>query len=94
MPSQLTRRTQILLDDERHARLAAEARSRGTSIAELIRAAIDRSFPETSAERRRAVAELLRLADEDPLPVTTPEDLKREIVSASDRLDGLASPRA
>jgi hypothetical protein len=47
-------RLQILLDDERHERIAAAARERGVSVATVVREAIDRGLP--SADRRRRSA--------------------------------------
>jgi predicted DNA-binding protein len=55
----LTKRTEILLDDERYERLRRHAESSGTSIAALIRGAIDRAYPAVSQERRRAAAGFL-----------------------------------
>jgi predicted transcriptional regulator len=45
---------QILLDDERYERVQALARQRGTSVAAIIREAIDRGLP--AAQQRRAAA--------------------------------------
>ncbi len=42
----LSRRLQILLDDERYERLARRAEERGTSIATLVREAIDVTWPD------------------------------------------------
>jgi hypothetical protein len=50
----LTHRLQLLLDDERYERVRALARQRGTSVATIIREAIDRGLPAT--QRRRAAA--------------------------------------
>ena len=50
----LTHRLQILTDDERKARVRAVARQRGTSVANVIREALDRGLPAT--QRRRAAA--------------------------------------
>ena len=50
----LTHRLQLLLDDERYERVQALARQRGTSVATIIREAIDRGLPAT--QRRRAAA--------------------------------------
>lgn len=50
----LSRRMQILLDDERYERVQALARQRGTSVAAIIREAIDRGLP--AAQQRRAAA--------------------------------------
>lgn len=50
----LTHRLQILIDDERYERVRALARQRGTSVASVIREALDRGLPAT--QRRRAAA--------------------------------------
>jgi hypothetical protein len=50
----LTHRLQILLDEERYERVRALARQRGTSVATVIREALDRGLP--AAQRRRAAA--------------------------------------
>jgi len=50
----LTHRLQILIDDERYERVSALARQRGTSVAAVIREALDRGLPAT--QRRRAAA--------------------------------------
>lgn len=81
----LTRRTQILLDEERHARLSEEAKDRGTSVAELIREAIDYRFPVTSSDRRAAGAEFLRLSEEEPMFDLSPEEVRAEILSMNER---------
>lgn len=81
----LSRRTQILLDEERYARLSAEAESRGASVAGLIREAIDQTFPVTSSDRRAAATEFLRLADDDPMVDLTPEEIRSEIISINER---------
>lgn len=59
--SALTRRTQLLLDEERYRRLEREAAQTGRSVASLIREAIDARFADTGAlsRRRRAAAALL-----------------------------------
>lgn len=79
--SQLTRRTQILLDEDRYARLERRAGETNRSIAALVREAIDVVYPERGAERERAFDDFLAgpLADHGG-----PEDVKRDIV---ERLD-------
>jgi len=74
----LTRRLQILLDDERYERLARRATEGGTSIATLVRAAIDARYPADDPERRAAADAILAA---EPMPVPEdPADLKREIL--------------
>ena len=73
-----TRRLQLLLDEDQHRRLAEEAERRHTSVAAVIRAAIDQALPESKAERRRRAIELILAAEPMPVP-DDPEDLRREI---------------
>jgi predicted DNA-binding ribbon-helix-helix protein len=62
----LTHRLQLLLDDERYQRVHTLARQRGTSVAAVIREALDRGLPAT--QRRRSAAGRRILAAE-PMPV-------------------------
>lgn len=50
----LTRRLQVLLDEERYERLSAAATERGVSVATVVREAIDRGMPSSTARRRQA----------------------------------------
>jgi len=77
----LTHRLQLLLDDGRYERVHALARQRGTSVAAVIREAIDRGLPAT--QRRRSAA-ARRILSAEPMPV---EGLLAE-------LDDLRAPRA
>jgi len=71
-----TRRLQILLDDRRYRRVAATARARKISVAEVIREAIDRSIPD-EVDRKRAAGRAL--LDAAPIDVPdAPEELKAE----------------
>lgn len=73
----LSRRLQILLDDQRYRRLQAEARARHASVGALVREAIDRAFP-IRFERRRAAAKAILAAR----PMALPDDiseLKKEL---------------
>ena len=72
----LDRRLQLLLDEERYQRVAAIAQQRGSSVAAVIREAIDRGLP--SADRRRAAAGRL-LLDAAPMPVPAVGDLVSEL---------------
>lgn len=72
----LDRRLQLLLDEERYQRVAAIAQQRGSSVAAVIREAIDRGLP--SADRRRAAAGRL-LLDAEPMPVPAVGDLVSEL---------------
>jgi predicted transcriptional regulator len=64
----LTHRLQLLLDDERYQRVQTLARQRGTSVAAVIREALDRGLPAT--QRRRSAAARRILAAE-PMPVAS-----------------------
>ncbi len=75
----LTRRLQILLDDDRYERLAHRARQRGTSVATLVREAIDAAFPVTDSARREAAGAVLAA---DPMDVPGVAALKAEIAVA------------
>jgi hypothetical protein len=69
----LTHRLQLLLDDERYERVHALARQRGTSVAAVIREALDRGLPAT--QRRRSAAARRILAAE-PMDIS---DLPAEL---------------
>ncbi len=73
----LERRLQILLDEARYQRVAAEAKHRGVSVASVIREAIDRALPATSAQRQ-AAAERILSAPDMPVPAD-PSDLRGEL---------------
>ena len=75
----LARRTQILLDDERYARLEERAQRTGASVGALIRAAIDVAYPGTPSDRERAGQELL---DADPIPLSDWPELKQDLLEA------------
>jgi ABC-type thiamine transport system ATPase subunit len=72
----LDRRLQLLLDDERYRRVAGLAQQRGTSVAAVIREAIDRGLP--SPERQRAAAARCIL-DAEPMPVPDVDALVQEL---------------
>ena len=72
----LERRLQILLDRDRYERVAREAEARGTSVAQIIREAIDRAFPSTSRRRQQAADRILQAPD---TPVPEVGELKREL---------------
>ena len=69
----LNHRLQLLLDDERYERLQALARQRGTSVASIIREALDRGLPATQ-QRRSAAAQ--RILSAEPMRV---DDLLTEL---------------
>jgi hypothetical protein len=74
--SMLERRLQILLDEERHARITSVARERGISVATVVREAIDRGVADPG-DRRRAAGR--RLLDAPDMPVPTPGELHDEL---------------
>jgi hypothetical protein len=76
----LDRRLQILLDEGRYRRLAAAARERGTSVAAVIRDAIDDAIP-ADRDEKRAAWEAIKAAEPMPVPETV-EELKRELRDA------------
>jgi plasmid stability protein len=78
MPSPLlTRRTQLLLDDELHRRLRETAAQRGISMGALIREAIDEKLSSTLDARAQAIQELL---DAEPMPVEDWPIMKRQMI--------------
>lgn len=80
----LEHRLQILLDEERHARITSVARERGVSVATVVREAIDRGVADPG-DRRRAAGR--RLLDAPDMPVPEPSELH-------DELDALRARRA
>lgn len=79
----MTRRVQVLMDEDRYARLEAAAASRGVSVATLVREAVDAAFPARDPTRAAAIDRFL-----DAPPIDVPEryeDLKREILTMWDR---------
>jgi Ribbon-helix-helix protein, copG family len=79
MSMSLTRRTQILLDEERYVRLEERAQRTGASVGALIRQAIDVAYPGALSDRERAGQELL---DAEPIPVADWPELKRDLLDA------------
>jgi hypothetical protein len=78
----LERRLQILLDDARYRRLTTAARERGTSVAAVVRDAIDLALPADLAKRRAALEAILAA---EPMPVPDVEELKREVAEGRSR---------
>lgn len=74
--SLLTHRLQVLLDDARYERLEQRARKQGTSIALLVRDAIDATYPAEGPSRAEAAAALLA---QPPLDLPEWPVLKAEI---------------
>jgi len=75
----MSRRLQVLVDDVRWARLEAEAARRGTSVARVVRDAIDAALVENADVRRDAAATLLAAP---PMPVADWADMKAELAEA------------
>lgn len=78
----LTRRLQILIDEPRYRRLRAEARERKTSVAAVIRDAIDQVVPAADSRRGKAARAVLAA---EPMPVPEIEELRAERESAHAR---------
>lgn len=76
--SGLERRLQILIDEERYGRLAAEADRSHRSVAAIIREAIDFAFPQHDHSARSLAAQQLLDLTEDPGSALgeSPADLK------------------
>ena len=74
--SMLTRRLQILIDEERYERVERAARKRHGSVAAAIRAAIDLAYP-ADLEERRTAAETILSAPQIDVPDI--EKLKKEL---------------
>jgi hypothetical protein len=73
----LDRRLQILLDEPRYRRVSTAARERKTSVAAVIRDAIDQALP-ADLEDKRAAWEELKRAEPMPVPETV-EELRAEL---------------
>lgn len=80
--SMLTRRLQVLIDDERHRRLEVEAARRGVPVAVLVREALDAAFPMTAADRKTAGNRVLAA---EPMPVPDLDDLRAELAALRGR---------
>jgi hypothetical protein len=69
-------RLQLLLDEERYKRVTELARQRRTSVATIIRAAIDRGLP-ASPQRRSAAAD--RILGAEPMTTGDESELRTEL---------------
>jgi GrpB-like predicted nucleotidyltransferase (UPF0157 family) len=78
----LTRRLQILLDEDRYERVERESRRTNRSVAATIRHALDLAYPPDAERRRAALARILAAA---PMDVPDVAELKREIEAAHER---------
>ena len=81
--SRKTERLQVLIDVEQRGRLERVAAARGTSVATLVREAIDLAFPSAAGRRAACAAAVL---DAEPMEVPPVEELLAE-------LDGLRAQR-
>jgi predicted DNA-binding protein len=72
----LTRRLQILLDEERYARLERAAQKSHRSVAAAVREAIDLAYPADLEEKRQASDAILSAPQ---IEVPDIEELKREL---------------
>ncbi len=74
----MERRLQLLLDQERYDRVAAEASRSGRSVAAVIREAIDLRFDDAAGARQHAAGLVLELAQasHDEPPFEDPATLK------------------
>ncbi len=79
---ELNRLVHVLLDDERLERLRRYADSKGASVGAVVRDAIDHELARD--DRTRAEAALESFLAAPPIPVGTPEELKREMRDAWD----------
>lgn len=72
----MTRRLQILVDEERWTRLERQAERRGTSVATVVREAIDIAFPKGEPNVADAVQEFL---SHPPMDLGDWQQAKREV---------------
>jgi hypothetical protein len=79
----LTRRLQVLVDEERYERLSRESERSGAPVGELVRRAIDREYPQADrrAQRERAGRDLLAMPP-PPGPEPDWEEQKQEMLDA------------
>ncbi len=84
--STLERRLQLLIDQERYARLAAEAERSGRSVNAVIRHAIDAQYPPGVESRSAALLEFLEMTakPEGPPDGRDYAEIKRELEDAWD----------
>jgi plasmid stability protein len=73
----LTKRTQLLLDDDLHRRLRETAAQRGISMGALIREAIDEKLAGVQDDRAKAIDELLAA---EPMPVEDWQVMKKQML--------------
>lgn len=78
----LTRRLQVLLDEERYAWLQRLAQQRGTTVAALVRDALDRAYP---VEQLPADVAADRFLSRPPVDLGSWEEAKHEIEDGLER---------
>jgi len=78
----MSHRLQILIDEDRYQRVAAIAAQRRTSVASVIREAIDRGLGDPDASRGAAIRDIL-----DAAPMDVPADVA-ELVSELEGVRG------
>jgi len=78
----LDRRTQILLDEHRYRLLEERARRGGTSVAAVIRSAIDRELDQDPDRTARAVASFL---DAPPVDAGSWREIEADVEAGYER---------
>lgn len=74
----LSRRLQVLIDDERWERLERRSAETGASVGEVVRRAIDEAVP--AVDRSEAIAAAERFLAAPPMPVDDWDVMKREML--------------
>ena len=88
MPATMTRRLQLLLDEERYQRVAAKAKRERLSVAAVIRDAIDESLgKDDSLARKRKAWERLQELDKEPFDYPKGWDAMDDIGEAREKRD-------
>jgi len=82
MSMPLERRLQVLIDEQRHARITQVARARRVSIATVVREAIDRGLAAPDNQRLAAGRRVLEAAD---MQVPEPSELRAELEAVRGR---------
>lgn len=78
----LDRRVEVLFEGDEHDRLQAQARTRGVSLAELIREAVRRQVLEPDATARREAARRLTSGELDLTPLPDWPAVEQELEAA------------
>lgn len=82
----MTRRLQVLLDEERYALLERESQRTGRPVAELVRAAVDSRYGTDRTARQAAFQQILAA---EGMPVEDWDVMKRDLL---DSLHGDTAP--